>query len=177
MSDRSRVEAVWEEHTSSEFVTRDVDATMASMTDDPYVVHVPTGMGGRGRADVRQFYATWFVGKQPDDLEIESVSRTIDDAHVVDEMLVRFTHDTAVHWMLPAVAPTGRRVVVPVVAVVGLRSWLVDSEHIYWDQASVLEQVGLLSASGLPVLGAEQADQLDAAGASRLNALAGVPGA
>jgi carboxymethylenebutenolidase len=74
---------------------------------------------------------------------------------IVDEMLFKFTHTTEIDWMLPGVAPTGRRVEVPLIAIVRFAGDKVAHEHIYWDQASVLVQVGLLEPEGLPVVGVE----------------------
>jgi len=62
---------------------------------------------------------------------------------------------------LPGVAPTGRKVVLPNVVVMGFdNEGRVAYEHIYWDQASLLVQVGLLDPRSLPVSGAEQATRL-----------------
>jgi carboxymethylenebutenolidase len=80
----------------------------------------------------------------------------------VDEMIFSFTHTQEMPWMLPGIAPTNRRVEVPLVAVVGFRGGKVACERVYWDQASVLKQIGLLSDSGLPVFGAETARKLQA---------------
>jgi carboxymethylenebutenolidase len=93
---------------------------------------------------------------------ITRVSRTCDAERVVDEMLMTFTHDRVIDAFLPGVAPTGRLVKLPVVAVVGFVDGKVDYEHVYWDQASLLVQVGLLGRDGLPVTGAEQAERLRA---------------
>jgi carboxymethylenebutenolidase len=60
-------------------------------------------------------------------------------------------------WMLPGLAPTGKRVEVPLVVIVRFREGKLAHEHIYWDQASVLVQLGLLDAAGLPVAGIESA--------------------
>jgi carboxymethylenebutenolidase len=150
-------EQVWQAHTDGEFVDKDVDATMRTMTESPHVLHVSTAVGARGRDAVRAFYAEYFVGRVPDDFHLELLSRTIGADRLVDEMLVSFTHDSEVPWILPGVAPTGRRVEIATVAIIGIRNDLIDSEHIYWDQASVLAQVGLLDPAGLPVLGAGQA--------------------
>jgi carboxymethylenebutenolidase len=149
-------EEVWDAHTAAEFITADVDATMTTMTDDPTVVHVATSIGARGRAAVRAFYATHFIGHQARDMQLERTSRTATTERIVDELTITFTHDVDIPWILPGVAPTGRRVVIPLVTVIGLRDGLVDSEHIYWDQASVLAQIGLLNPAGLPVTGADQ---------------------
>ena len=75
----------------------------------------------------------------------------------MDEMIFSFTHTQEIPWMLPGVAPTNRRVEVPLVAIVRFRGDKLAHEHIYWDQASVLKQIGLLPSTSLPVFGAETA--------------------
>jgi carboxymethylenebutenolidase len=150
---------LWAEHMAHEFVHKDVDATMRTMAAHPHVINVPVATGGRGSNGVRDFYARHFIGRIPQDVEIKLLSRTVDAERVVDEMLFSFTHDMEMPWMLPGVAPTGR-VAIPLVAIVAFRDGKVGSEHIYWDQASVLAQIGLLSRSGLPVLAAAQAKAL-----------------
>jgi len=151
---------MWDEHTAQEFVHQDVDATMRTMTAAPHVITVPLAMGGRGWNEVRDYYTRHFIGRVPRDIRLEPLSRTADAERVVDEMVVSFTHDIETPWILPGIAPTGRRVEIPLVAVVAFRDGKVASEHIYWDQASVLVQIGLLPSSGLPVLGAGQAKAL-----------------
>jgi carboxymethylenebutenolidase len=160
MPDPSDLEAVWEAHCRDEFVTFDVDATMATMVPEPYLNHVPTMIGGSGREDVRRFYREHFIGQMPKDTALNLVSRTVGRDRLVDEMVFSFTHDRTVDWMLPGVPATGRRVEVPLVAVIAFADGKVASEHIYWDQASVLVQVGLLDPAGLPVTGAAQAGKL-----------------
>jgi carboxymethylenebutenolidase len=140
-----------------EFVTRDVDATMATMVDDPSVNHVPVMTGGHGAEEVRAFYGTWFIPRMPPDVETRLVARTIGDDQLIDELIFTFTHTVEMDWMLPGIPPTGRRVEVPTVVVVGIRDGKVAHERIYWDQASVLVQIGLLDPTGLPVTGAESA--------------------
>lgn len=147
--------AVWEAHCRYEFETRDVDATMATMVADPYVNHIPTMTGGVGQAELRRFYANHFIGENPPDTALRPVSRTVGADQLVDEMIFSFTHTREVDWMLPGVAPTGRRVEIPVVAIVKFVDGKVAHEHIYWDQASVLVQIGLLEPKGLPVAGIE----------------------
>ena len=149
--------ALWEAHCRHEFETRDADATMATMVDQPYVNHVPTMTGGVGRDQLKRFYKYHFIGANPADMELLPVSRTVGADQVVDEMVVRFTHTSEIDWMLPGVAPAGRKVEVPLVAVVHFRGGKVAHEHIYWDQASVLAQIGKLDPEGLPVAGAETA--------------------
>jgi len=152
--------AVFDAHMQAEFVTRDLDATMATMTDAPHLTHVPVMTGGYGREEVRQFYARYFIGHWPADVRITRISRTMGQQRVVDEFVVSFTHDVEMPALLPGVAPTGKKVEVPHVAVVGFKDGKVAYEHIYWDQASLLVQIGLLDSSRLPVSGAEQAHKL-----------------
>ena len=148
---------LWEEHCRCEFETRDVDATMATMVSEPYVNHIPTMTGGVGHDALKRFYANHFIGANPPDLAMVPVSRTVGVDRIVDEFVLSFTHSTTVDWMLPKVAPTGRRVSVPMVAIVQFQGDKLVHEHIYWDQASVLVQIGLLDLAGLPVTGSEQA--------------------
>ena len=152
--------SVFDEHVRQEFETRDVDATMATMTGTPYVNHVPTMAGGIGRQGVRDFYASHFIGQWPADTRIHSVSRMVGADQVVDELVMSFTHDLVMDTFLPGIPATGRRVELPVVVVVGFEDGKVASEHIYWDQASLLVQVGVLDPEGLPVTGVEQARKL-----------------
>lgn len=156
MADHDLV-ALWEEHCRYEFETRDVDAVMATMVDEPYVNHVPTMAGGVGHDQLKRFYKYHFIGANPPDTTLTPISRTVGADRVVDEMLFRFTHTSAVDWMLPGVAPTGRPVEVALVAIVQFQDGKLVHEHIYWDQASVLVQIGLLDPNGLPVAGAEAA--------------------
>lgn len=149
--------ALWEAHCRHEFETRDVDATMATMVPDPYVNHIPTMTGGVGHDQLKRFYRYHFIGENPPDIALNPVSRTVGESSVVDEMILSFTHTTEIDWMLPGIAPTGRRVEIPLVAIVQFRDGKVAHEHIYWDQASVLVQVGLLDPAGLPVAGVETA--------------------
>ncbi len=149
--------ALWEAHCRYEFETRDVDATMATMVGEPYVNHVPTMTGGVGHDQLKRFYKYHFIGGNPEDTTLTPVSRTVGADQIVDELLFSFTHTSEVDWMLPGVAPTGRRVEIPLVAIVRFQDGKVAHEHIYWDQASVLVQVGLLNPAGLPVAGVETA--------------------
>jgi carboxymethylenebutenolidase len=150
--------ATFDAHTQAEFQDLDVDATMATMAGDPYVHHVPTITGGNGAEGVRDFYSRHFIGQWPDDTETRQISRTVGESQVVDELLVSFTHDRALEIMLPGIAPTGRHISVPLVVVVGFEDGKVKHEHIYWDQASVLVQAGILDPGDLPVTGSEQAE-------------------
>lgn len=152
--------ALWEAHCHHEFATRDVNATMATMVEDPYVNHIPTMTGGVGKTLLAHFYQHHFVDSNPPDTVLIPISRTIGASQIVDELLFCFTHTTEVPWMLPGVAPTGKRVEIPLVAIVKFRGDKLCHEHIYWDQASVLVQIGLLDPQGLPVAGIETARKL-----------------
>ena len=155
--EEQRLIDVWEEHLRYEFADRDAAATVATMSDDNYVNHVPVMTGGCGRDEMLVFYGDHFIPKMPADTRLTPVCRTVGQGRVVDEMIFAFTHDIVMDWMLPGVAPTGRRVEVPLMVVVQLRAGQVVCERIYWDQASVLVQLGLLDPSHLPVAGAETA--------------------
>jgi carboxymethylenebutenolidase len=152
--------ALWDKHCEYEFAARNVDATMATMVAEPYVNHVPTMTGGVGHKLLHHFYKNHFVNSNPPDTSLTPISRTVGATQVVDEMIFSFTHTTEVPWMLPGVKPTGRRVEVPLLAVVKFRGDKLYHEHIYWDQASVLVQIGLLDAKLLPVAGVETARKL-----------------
>jgi carboxymethylenebutenolidase len=152
--------AVFDEHVADEFVAKDVAATMATMTAEPFVNHVPTMMGGVGGEAVADFYQEYFIGHWPKDTTITPVSRTVGTDRVVDEMIMSFTHDIPMNTLLPGVAPTGRPVRLPVVVVMGFEGDKVAFERIYWDQASLLAQVGLIDEALLPVTGVIQAEKV-----------------
>lgn len=157
MQAQKEMVALFEKHVAAE-LDADLDTTMATMTDNPHLHNVPTMVGGMGRDGVRAFYRDHLVGKFfPPDVEMQNVSRTVGTDQVVDELVIRFTHTTPIDWMLPGVEPTGKRVEVAFVVVVGFRNGKISHEHIYWDQATVLVQLGLLDPAGLPVCGPEGA--------------------
>jgi carboxymethylenebutenolidase len=151
------LEKLWDEHTRYEFATPDVEATLATMVDDAYVNHIPVMTGGKGRSALRAFYGKDFIPCMSPDFKMIDVSRTVGENRLVDEMIISFTHTIEMPWMLPGVAPTGRHVEVPLVAIVGFRDGKLAHENIYWDQASVLKQIGLLTDTRLPARGAETA--------------------
>lgn len=140
-----------------EFATKSVDDTMATMIEGGHINHVPTMTGGQGLKAIRDFYTRFFIPQMPPDTKTTPISRTIGETQIVDEMIFEFTHTVPMDWMLPGIAPTGKRVEVALVAIIGFRKGKVSHEHIYWDQASVLVQLGLLDASRLPVAGRESA--------------------
>lgn len=157
---RHDLSALWDQHCYFEFATRDVAATMKTMVAEPYVNHIPTMTGGVGAKELSRFYKNHFVNSNPKDTKLVPISRTIGADRVVDEMLFCFTHDCEIDWMLPGVKPTGKYVEIPLVAIVCFRGDKLYHEHIYWDQASVLVQIGLLDPKNLPTAGVATAKKL-----------------
>jgi carboxymethylenebutenolidase len=156
-SAQQRLSELWDEHVRYEFSTRNTEDTLATMVEDAYVNHIPVLTGGVGRDELREFYSKRFIPQMPPDTEMTPVSRTIGEDQIVDEMVFKFTHTIPMDWMLPGIPPTGKRVEVPLVAIIRFRDGKLAHEHIYWDQASVLLQIGLLDAARLPVTGIESA--------------------
>src|SRR6266403_1463216 len=154
---QQRLSELWDEHVRYEFSTRNTEDTLATMVEDAYVNHIPVLTGGVGRDELREFYSKRFIPQMPPDTEMTPVSRTIGEDQIVDEMVFKFTHTIAMDWMLPGISPTGKRVEVPLVAIVRVRDGKLAYEHIYWDQASVLVHIRLLDAALLPVAGVERA--------------------
>lgn len=152
--------ALWEEHCAAEFERKDVPATLNTMIDEPYVNHIPTMTGGLGKEALSRFYQKHFVSVLPADTKVELVSRTVSANRLVDEIIFCFTHDRVVDFLLPGVQPTGKYVEAPTVVVVTFDGGKIANEHIYWDQASVLVQIGLLDPKGLPVAGIEVAKKV-----------------
>jgi len=139
-----QLEQLWTDHLAGEFVTKDVEATLATMVDDAYVNHVPVNTGGRGKEALRRFYRDIFIPSWPDDLQMTPVNRVIGNQQLVDELHMAFTHTKRMDWFLPGVPPTNRKVAIDLVVVVQFRDDKLACERIYWDQATVLRQVGLL---------------------------------
>jgi carboxymethylenebutenolidase len=152
--------AVFDEHVRAEFELRDAAATIDTMAPQPYLNHVPVATGASGRDALHAFYRDRFIPSWAADTEVVPISRTVGDDRIVDELLVRFTHSQPMPFNLPGVAPTGRRVELAHVVVVGFENGKVAYEHVYWDQASLLVQVGLLDPKTVPALGAFQAHKL-----------------
>lgn len=148
---------VWEAHLAGEFESKSAQDAVDTMVDRPYVNHVPVLTGGVGREQVTHFYQNYFIPGMPPDTRIVPVSRTVGHDRIVDEFVFSFTHTVPMDWLLPGVAPTGKRVEVVKVVVVQFDGDRIVSERIHWDQASVLVQLGLLDPAALPVAGVETA--------------------
>ena len=138
------LERLWDNHLDGEFVSKDVEATLATMTDDASVDHIPVHTGGHGKDALRAYYRDVFIPSWPDDLQQTPINRVIGDGQVVDEIRTRFTHDRRMDWFLPGVPPTNKVVDIDIIVVVQFRDGKIACERIYWDQATVLRQVGLL---------------------------------
>jgi carboxymethylenebutenolidase len=150
----------WDDHVKYEFATRNTDDSLETMVVDSYVNHVPVMTGGVGHEELREFYSKDFIPQMPPDTAMTPVSRTIGVDRVVDEMVFEFTHTIKMDWMLPDVEPTGKHVKVALVVIVHFRDGKLAHEHIYWDQASVLVQLGLIDSTKLPVVGVESAEKV-----------------
>jgi carboxymethylenebutenolidase len=159
MENEGTLSSAWDQHLASEFAAKSADQALATMSAEPYVNVVPLMIGARGRSQLRDFYANHFLSQIPPDIQMVTVSRTIGQGRVVDELVARFTHSMVMDWLLPGIPPTGKRVELPLVVIVQFEGDKVAHEHLYWDQASVLVQVGLLDRS-LPVRGGETAAQV-----------------
>ena len=148
---------LFQKHVGAE-LAGDLETTMNTMTEQPHLHNIPSMVGGVGREGVRAFYRDHLVGKFfPPDVKMTNVSSTVGSDQIVDELVISFTHTAPIDWMLPGVSPTGKRVEMAVVVIAGVKDGKISHEHIYWDQASVLVQIGLLDPTGLPVSGAESA--------------------
>src|ERR1700730_18232017 len=135
--------AAWQQHTYTEFVLQDADAALATMTEDPYVFAIPSGTGGAGRAGVREFYADQFLPKIPPDFELTSLSQTFGNDRIVEEFEIRFTHTLDMDW-IPGWLASVRKAEFAFVGIIEFRAGKVASERFYWDQATVLSQLGIL---------------------------------
>jgi carboxymethylenebutenolidase len=150
---------VWDQHLAAEFGAKDCEQILATMAPHPSVNHVPVMTGAIGREQVREFYTNAFLPQLPADLETTPISRTIGQGRIADEFVSRFTHSIQMDWLLPGIPPTGKVVELATVAIIQFENGKILSERLYWDQASLLVQLGLIDRS-LPVLGAESAQQV-----------------
>jgi carboxymethylenebutenolidase len=154
------IDSIFGQHMEAE-LAGDLDKTLATMTDNPHLVNVPTMVGGQGKDGVKTFYAKRLIGQFfPPDVQFETISRTYSPQRLVDELIISFTHTIEMDHILPGVKPTGKFVEAAFVVIVGIEDGKVSYEHIHWDQANVLVQLGLIDPTGLPVTGAGAAAKL-----------------
>lgn len=137
------LEQAWDTHQQALLQRRDLAAALASLAAEPAVTYIPTMTGGTGRQAVERFYADQLLPHLPDDLELRRISRTVDRWRLVDETTVSFTHDRELPWLLPGVAPTGRRADVLAVSICTVRQRRVLGLRVLWDLATLLAQLGL----------------------------------
>ena len=156
----SDLSVLFDGHIAREFADLDVDATMKTMVPEPYVHCVPIMTGGSGGEGVRHFYSEHFINQIPMDAKVTPISRTVGKDQVVDEFILSFTHNTQWDYLLPGIPPTGKTVELAHVLVMKFENGKVAHEHVWWDQASLLVQLGLLDPGGLPMVGIEQARKL-----------------
>ena len=154
------IEDIFDVHIKRELVDKDVDATMKTMVKEPYVHLVPVLTGGKGYDEVYNFYKKDFIGKTPKDFKVTNISRTVSKDQVVGELILSFTHDIEMDYILPGVPPTGKHVEIPFIIIMKFDGNKIAHEHFYWDQASLLAQVGMIDTKGLPIKGIEQAKKL-----------------
>ena len=148
---RDQMVELWERHTAYEFALKDANLAVCTMVDDAIVMHLPTMSGGFGKENLRHYYADVFIPGIPADTTSELIARSVGDSLLVDEFIMRMTHDQDIPFLLPGLAPTDKTVEVPTVVIVTFRGDLMESERLYWDQAAVLRQLGLIDRN-LPVV-------------------------
>ena len=158
------------------------DKTMKSVRPYAHVINGPTLTGGIGSKNIGLFYSKFFF-PLPKSFSSRLLSRTIGTDRVVDELFISFVHNLAVHWMLPGIPPTNRRVEVVVVSIMCVKGRALESEHVYWDQASVLVQLGMLDpklipdamkqkgVKILPVVSAESARAIKRGSSQKMNSM------
>ena len=156
-ADEQKLNDIWNEHLRAEFGAHNADEAVSTMVENPRINQVPVAIGGNGIEEVKEYYGKYFLPQLPPDMEIVPVSRAIGQGRVVDELVLRFTHTIAMDAVLSGIPPTGKRVELALVAIVQFEGDKIAQETLYWDQASVLVQLGVLQPGRLPVVGAEGA--------------------
>lgn len=151
---------VWQQHVYSEFVLKDARAALNTMSDNPHVLMVPVSRGGRGRDEVYRFYDDSFLAHLPADIAPVPISQVVGANILAEEAVYQFTHDRAMDWIIPGVPPTGKRIEVGVVGIITFENGKIATEHLYWDHASVLAQIGVIDPARVPVKGVESARTL-----------------
>ncbi|HEX8698103.1 MAG TPA: ester cyclase [Myxococcaceae bacterium] len=159
-SREKEIVSLWDTHLHAEFGHKSPEEALATMTGNPRVTIMPTMIGGKGTEELRNFYAKHFLNQLPPDIEVVPISRTIGQGRAVDEMVIRFTHTVQMDWVLPGIPPTGKRIEFAMVVVVQTEGDRIASENLYWDNATILRQAGLITDPKLPVLGAESAQNM-----------------
>ena len=144
---RDQMVELWERHAAYEFALKDANLAVSTMVDDAIVMHLPTMSGGFGKENLRHYYADVFIPSIPADTTSELIARSVGENLLVDEFIIRMTHDQHIPFLLPGLEPTNKTVEVPTVVIVNFRGDLMESERLYWDQATLLSQLGLIDPS------------------------------
>jgi carboxymethylenebutenolidase len=137
------------------FTDPDLGAALAAADDDCVLENVPGGTGARDREDLRRYLAEDVLPHRPADLTFRRLSRTANQRRVVDEIMIGFTHDTALPWLLPGVEPTHRHAEVLAISVITFRHTTnlgrtasrITTHRTLWDQAGLLAQLQLTPAT------------------------------
>jgi carboxymethylenebutenolidase len=145
--EQNQMLSTWQQHMHAEFVLKDADAAVATMTENAYVFLAALGDARVGRAAIRDYYAGTFLPNVPPDFEAASLSQTVGADRIIEEMILRFTHTMVMDWILPGVPSTNRRIEVPGAVIIGFEAGKIAYERLYWDQATVLAQAGGLESS------------------------------
>ncbi len=151
---QERLLEVWQ-HCYSEFVMKDAKAALTTMSDNPHVLMVPIATGGRGRDEVYKYYHDYFLAQLPADIRPVPISQVVGKDTLAEEAVYQFTHDQIMDWVIPGVPPTDKRVEVGVVGIIKCENRKIASEHLYWDHASVLAQLGVIDRAKGVVKGVE----------------------
>lgn len=158
-------EEFFDHHLFTALNQRDLEGTIETLTEDAIVTFVPTLAGGHGVNELKRFYQDLFKALSGD-AQLTTVSRTVNANRVVDELVLSFTHDRQMDFILPGVAPTQSKIKIPLVMLATFRADKLSRLNVYWDQASVIVQVGILhdqdslGSLHLPARGPEQADKI-----------------
>ncbi|KAE8147217.1 hypothetical protein BDV25DRAFT_142973 [Aspergillus avenaceus] len=122
----------------------------AELEEEPVVNCVPSSVGGTNPAQITNFYVSQFFPAGPPSQSIRLLSRTIGTDRIIDELLLTFTHTEEIPWLLPNVPPTDKEVRVVIIMSASSIAGKLARQNIYWDQASVLVQIGLLDPNLVP---------------------------
>ncbi|PWY69189.1 hypothetical protein BO94DRAFT_477893 [Aspergillus sclerotioniger CBS 115572] len=131
-----------------------------TVEENPMVNCVPTCAGANTPKSLTKFYTSQFLPLSPPTLTIRLLSRTTGPDRIVDELLLSFTHTHEIPWLLPHVPPTDRPVRIALVMTASFCAGKLARLNVYWDQASVLLQIGLRTVERLPVVGGEGVERV-----------------
>jgi carboxymethylenebutenolidase len=135
---------LWDEHIKGEFMTKSAEESLATMVEDASVITVPTGWGGKGKAALKPLYRDEFIPSIPPSWTHTTINKVATDDYIIEEAKIHLVHTQQMDWFLPGIPPTNKPIEFDIVLVVQFRDGKMAAERIYWDQASVLRQIGRL---------------------------------